>query len=776
MKNFSRFFLFSALLAVPILLVLLMALPGQAAQPAVLPAQGSGAAEVIVASNVLTTATATATLTNTATVTTTVTVTPTATATVTATPTATATQMPGHRAFLPLTLSQRSAFTVSGLVLDAEQKPLAGVDVVDSSGRRAVTGSDGRYSLSLSGGDHAVAPALEGYSFYPPVLEVDVDENVASQDFTAQAACVEALVNGGFEYNDSGWYFPDSEWPAGYSTDIVHGGARAVRTGLASPLNENRYSYSSVRSSLISIPAGGGGATLRLWLYPLTTEVLNVPAPVRPNGPDFGDMTMAADNQYVVVLDANDQLLETLVSMGSNNRQWSYHEFNLSEYAGRTIKIQAGTYNDGADGMTALYVDDVSLELCPGLPATPTPPPGQACVNYLANSGFEYNTGWNVPYTEYPAAYSTDYAASGVRSMRTGVPMWTYYDYYSYSDAWQTVYIPWNITRATLHMDLLPLSQEPYWRGPTELPKEDLVWGEAPLGEAPLGYDVQYLLVLDPYSQQIIEYLMWWTSQTSSGWLSRDFDLTRYAGRTIRLQFGTYNNGNGLRTAMYVDNAVLDVCSGSVPPTPTPFIPTPTFTPMIPSPTPTWQVPTATPTTAPPPLCSELVYNNSFEAYGVWEIPLTAFSAGYSNAAARSGYWSMRTGILSPYHNRYSYSDFRQTIYVPAGSYHTTLNFWAYPISGEAYSAPTPERPTSAEFGNEAMSGDVQYLLVLDRYGNWIDTLLWRRSNAQYWQNFVYDLSWYAGNVISLQWGTYNNGWSGVSSMFIDDVSVQACP
>jgi hypothetical protein len=33
-------------------------------------------------------------------------------------------------------------------------------------------------------------------------------------------------------------------------------------------------------------------------------------------------------------------------------------------HAGKTVKVHFGAYNDGWDGVTAMYVDDVSLEIC----------------------------------------------------------------------------------------------------------------------------------------------------------------------------------------------------------------------------------------------------------------------------------------------------------------------------------------------------------------------------------------------------------------------------
>ena len=40
------------------------------------------------------------------------------------------------------------------------------------------------------------------------------------------------------------------------------------------------------------------------------------------------------------------------------------HQFDLLGYAGQTIKLQFGVYNNGGGGVTGMYLDDASLELC----------------------------------------------------------------------------------------------------------------------------------------------------------------------------------------------------------------------------------------------------------------------------------------------------------------------------------------------------------------------------------------------------------------------------
>jgi len=639
--------------------------------------------------------------------------------------------------FLPLVVRSAPSYTVSGLVVDETANPVAGALITDSSGHSVLSASDGSYQLQLPEGMTALSPSKEGYVFDPSMKDMDVSGNLNGQNFTALTACPNIVSNGGFEGN-AWWYFPASDWPASYYNALAHSGIRSARTGIPNPA-DNRYSYSSVRSPLISIPSSSSNAKLRLWVFPVSGEPSNAPLPEQPQGSELGKSPTAYDAQYVMVLDSSNQILEILFWNRSNSQLWTFLEFNLTKWAGQSIKIQIGTYNDGADGATALFVDDVSVEVCPGAP----PPPPGSCNNQIANSSFETYSAWNIPYTNYQAAYSGDYAFGGARSMRTGIPLWSASNVYSYSDAWQTVYIPANATSAKLSLRLFPRSEEAPPLAPEAPPAVGMAWGEQPLAN-----DAQYLLILDPWSGYILETLIWWQPKTATGWLYREFDMLKYKGQSIRVQFGTYNNGYGGRSVMYVDEAVLETCVSVAPPPPPP----------------------------PPPTCSQRVANGGFETNSSWYIPLTEFSAGYSTWLAHSGLRSMRSGIVYQAHNRYSYSDFRQTVSIPSGVSSAVLSFWAYPISGEAYLLPLPERPTSPEFGQSAMAGDVQYLLVLDYYGNWLDTLVWQRSNEQYWHFMQFNLKPYAGNTIILQWGSYNNGWDGVTAMYVDDVSLLACP
>jgi hypothetical protein len=268
-------------------------------------------------------------------------------------------------------------------------------------------------------------------------------------------------------------------------------------------------------------------------------------------------------------------------------------------------------------------------------------------------------------------------------------------------------------------------------------------------GQANLSGDVQYIMVVSKYGY-LLEILRSWTKNTEA-WNYFEYDLLKYKGQTIRIQYGTYNDGYGGRTAMYADDFLLDICS------------------TVPTPTP----PAPTPTPPPPGVGTELFANNSFEADSDWGIPITRYTAGYSTDQAFTGTRSMRNGITLAGHNRYSYSDAYQSAHIPSSATSVSLSMYVYQLTTESTPLALAEMPTAALSPQATNAGDVQYVLLLDWYGNWIDTLLWKRKNTTAWNNHVFDLSHYRGSYIRVQFGVYNDGYGGYTSMYVDDVSLQ---
>ena len=201
---------------------------------------------------------------------------------------------------------------------------------------------------------------------------------------------------------------------------------------------------------------------------------------------------------------------------------------------------------------------------------------------------------------------------------------------------------------------------------------------------------------------------------------------------------------------------------------------------QLPTPTPT-PTPIATPTptatlTPIPGDCVESIVNGDFETDESWWIPVTRYSAGYTTAAAHTGKRSLQVGIVDQSENTYSYSDANQTVVIPGDVTCAHLAFWAYSMSGDAGEISTPmPRPQAGAGLGTYIPYDVQYLLILNEYGRWIDTLLWECTDAQAWTYRGFDLSGYAGRTIKLHFGAYNTGFGGVTGMYVDQVSLEVC-
>ena len=177
-------------------------------------------------------------------------------------------------------------------------------------------------------------------------------------------SCAEGIANGGFE-DDGDWLILGTPYPAAYTTTITHSGVRSMRAGIVEP-GDNVYSYSSFRQT-VSVPTDTVGATLRFWLYPVSGDPLGtLRHPVWPLAASIEDAALAGDLQYVIVIDEDD-VISWLVSQRTNDQEWTLYELDVGSYAGQTVKLQFGAYNDGEGGVTAMYVDDVSLEVCPAV-------------------------------------------------------------------------------------------------------------------------------------------------------------------------------------------------------------------------------------------------------------------------------------------------------------------------------------------------------------------------------------------------------------------------
>jgi photosystem II stability/assembly factor-like uncharacterized protein len=165
----------------------------------------------------------------------------------------------------------------------------------------------------------------------------------------------------------------------------------------------------------------------------------------------------------------------------------------------------------------------------------------------LIDGRFEAGNGWDLPSTPASAAYTQRIAYDDMQSMRIGIDNGS--NGYAYSSARQTVTLPGNLTSAQLSFRAYLVSGEPPLTSVNAAPKNFS-------SELPVVVDAQYLAVINPATGAISQTLFS-TRSNAQAWQSYSFDLSAYAGQTIRLHFGVSNDGLGGETAMYIDNASL---------------------------------------------------------------------------------------------------------------------------------------------------------------------------------------------------------------------------
>ncbi len=144
------------------------------------------------------------------------------------------------------------------------------------------------------------------------------------------------LVNPSFE-TDAGWTLQGGVAP-GYSVSRAHKGLRSMRLGIVAPYSGGVYS--SVRQD-VAIPQGVAEAQLSFFFFPVSSPA-------------------DSDYMYFIVRRVPDgQELDRAVWV-NRKQAWNLWTYDLSAYAGQTVQLWIGVYNDGL-GVTTVYLDDVEL-------------------------------------------------------------------------------------------------------------------------------------------------------------------------------------------------------------------------------------------------------------------------------------------------------------------------------------------------------------------------------------------------------------------------------
>ena len=360
--------------------------------------------------------------------------------------------------------------------------------------------------------------------------------------------CSELVINGGFEVTDLHWGLAGTTAPPSYSTARAYAGERSLRLGIVD--NANLDGSDSLYQD-IALPDSAQHFTLSFHYW---ASHENAPG---------------SDMQLLNIYEATTGVrLAQPWSRLSNEQSWQFAQIDLTHLRGRTLRIEFGVHNDGSGGRTALYLDDVSLLACepdatpfvtpsataaaPQPSATPqpvtTPAPGGCVVSdTLNNGGFEYaldsQLNWSTGESPVPPVLSNQ-SSGGSWSLRLGNPPGSgTQNILSYSSVRQFIQLPAGAASASLRFSHLSRSQEAATISPS------------------LASDRQELILLT--SSLATEAILYRSRAESATWATETVDLTRYLGGSYYLYFNVYNDGNGQRTWMSLDDVQVQVCSGN---------------------------------------------------------------------------------------------------------------------------------------------------------------------------------------------------------------------
>jgi hypothetical protein len=165
--------------------------------------------------------------------------------------------------------------------------------------------------------------------------------------------CDSALIqNEGFETGSfPPWAIDGFSNAPVVTTDNPHSGSFSALAGLVSGSQPN--GNSSFYQQFGPVPAN---AILSFWHWDYTTD------------------TIAFDWQDAYITNTNGAILQTIFHQCEKGQTWLNTTVDMTPYAGQTVRVKFVVHQNGAGGLTGMYVDDVVLATPCGTPSpTPTP-------------------------------------------------------------------------------------------------------------------------------------------------------------------------------------------------------------------------------------------------------------------------------------------------------------------------------------------------------------------------------------------------------------------
>ncbi len=426
--------------------------------------------------------------------------------------------------------------------------------------------------------------------------------------------CYDLVINGDFE-SAGGWWTNVSPATPAYVAAPNRSG-RAMRLGITEV--PNRYAYSSIEQQ-ITVPADALSAQLRFEMF-LVAE-----------GPADGDR-----QQLIILNPTTRQPTEILMSQRQDAPYWQPAVADMMIYRGQSFVLYFNVLNDGlgaVDQTTAMYLDNVVLEVCVGV--TPTPTTTGAPTASATATATPLATATAV--TPSPTAVAPDVRVTFINYDPPG------------SDLDGEYVLIQNYAGVTVNLTNWTLRDQ---AGNTYL--------------------------FPPFTLNAGSFVRVWTKAGAN----TPTDLYWGLGGPI-----WDNTGD---TAYLRDSfgALVSTFNYAGTPTPPPTaIPTVTATPIATATSTPVVYPTPTPVIIVPPdpsLCYALLTNESFESDEGWQMfrtPLWPTYAGYPNPV-RTGIRSVMLGNSALPDNR-SYSSVRQETGIPPDAQTAYLTFWFWPSSDD---------------------------------------------------------------------------------------------
>ncbi len=392
------------------------------------------------------------------------------------------------------------------------------------------------------------------------------------------AGCEELVRNGSFEtLGSSAWAVVNDPRLPIYVDDPTFEGDYALQLGIVDL--GNAVSSSRVQQTL-TIPDWADSVSLRFRYFPL-----------------YDNSPGASDLQYGYVFNEfSDQIVDTPLRVVRNDRDWLFVERNLTEQTGQQIRLVFAVDNDGENGRVGMFLDSVSVLACrldqpapvvtptltptatftpsttpipttpptvepsatpivaTAIPPTPTPnvvipptatlPPAAGCRNDLQDGGFETDAGWIFGRDPIPPRYVSDPLGGGSRVVLLGNPPNSGNpNVVTYSSVRRLVTIPSDASSAVVSWRALYQTQEGVDAQPNRF------------------VDRQDFVLLSPGLDTVA--VPFRTRSNTAGYQATSIDLSGYRGHTLYLYFNAFNDGDGARTWMYLDDVALEVCGGA---------------------------------------------------------------------------------------------------------------------------------------------------------------------------------------------------------------------